>query len=165
MSQHRNEVVVVESTPVEHLSTPSDQGDGVLELDFVTLDRIVNDVITEDQNSEFARFTRVSEDGREPLAAVMSFMASNCTYRALSVICQGNNWRRIAFALGLVFHTSEHIPLRVQIARGHDRLRDLVTTCVTDLRREGRNNLLDEYGGAYSRMVQRLFTSHGHQAP
>ncbi|MEK7201365.1 MAG: hypothetical protein AAB737_01895, partial [Patescibacteria group bacterium] len=119
MSQHRDEVVVLESTPVEHLSTPSDQGGGMLELDFGILDRIVNDVITEDQNSEFARFTRVSEEGRESLAAVMSFMASNCTYRALSVICQGNNWRRIAFALGLVFHTSEHIPLRVQIARGH----------------------------------------------
>lgn len=172
LSQERREKTLAESIPAKHRPKSLDQHDDVVELQFG--DESVQEALCEaydnrgrvmeepilEKNSGSAHFSRMSEEGREPLAAVMSFMVSNCTYRALSVICQGNNWRKIAFALGMVFHTSETIPLRVQIARGHDRLRDLVTTCMTDLRRQNRWAPLNT-----DRLIQRLFTSHGYSAP
>ncbi len=168
MSQDRRESVVGAAF-AEHLSTPMDQGgNSELEVAEAQLDQQFAEV--SNNLAEYGRFTRISEEGREPFSAVMSFMTANCTLRALRTICHGNNWQKIASTLALVFHTSEDVPLKVQKARGYDRLRDLVTTCVTDLRRENTARAESKLSvhslpDGYDRLIERLFTSHGHQAP
>lgn len=119
-------------------------------------------LIPEDGISELANFTRSSEDGCELLMAVMSFMVAGKPYRALKIICRGNNSLPIASALSSVFHSGEAIPLRNLKAKGYDRLRDLVTTCVTDLR--GNLNCPDPPEN-YDLLIHRLFKSRGYPAP
>lgn len=125
---------------------------------------------------ELGQFVRMAHEGREPLAAVMSFMVADRAYQTLEIIVRGNNnYQKIACALALIFHTAKDIPLRVQKARGYDRLRNLVTTCVTRIRRhhnaawqENEIRLidpLDAYPDGYLRLIEKLFTSHGHPAP
>lgn len=105
-------------------------------------------------------FNNLASQGSEPLVVVMAFMMGNQTFRALEVICRGNNWRDMAYALSVFFHRGDNVPLRIQKARGYDRLRGLVSTCVYDLNHEWKT-----FPNGYERLVQRLFTSLGYAAP
>ena len=139
------EEVIMESTPVENMVTPEDDQGQVVELDFGC-----------QPGYDEYRFKAMAAEGLEPFMTVMSYMAVSQTYNALSVICRGNNWQRVAFALSVVFHSGEDIAINVQKAKGYDRLRELVTTCVVDLRKENRALPSD-----CDRLVHRLFTSRG----
>ncbi len=174
-----SQVSIMESVPTtEKFSAPPDQDSAVVtdlgesmayaepweDNDVLSAEVVAVAEAIPVKDSEAVYFAKMSEDGREPLAAVMSFMISGCTYRALAVVCRNDNYRKIAFALGRIFHTSDNIPTRVQIARGYDRLRNLVTTCINDLRQENRGSVHGLYG-AYNQLIERLFTSHGYKAP
>jgi hypothetical protein len=91
-------------------------------------------------------------------------MLAENSFLALEVICRGNNWQKIACALAGIFHGAEHISrqidLRVLKARGYDRLRGMVATCVAGIR---ANDLRLPDG--YDRLANRLFTSQGLPVP
>lgn len=143
-----DEICLSEVTPADNLVTPDDDQGQVVELDFGPSDPL----------AQAQRFKAMAAEGLEPFMNVMSYMAVERTYNALSVICRGNNWQRVAFALSVVFHSGENIAINVQKAKGYDRLRELVTTCVVDLRKENRDLPRD-----CDRLVHRLFTSRGIQ--
>jgi hypothetical protein len=119
---------------------------------------------SENEWREWEKIAKLMEEGVELLSPVMTFTLSNKTYRALEVVCRGNNWQKIAFALAGIFHAAEYfsrrIDLRVLKARGYDRLRGLVEVCVFDLRHSDHKLPND-----YNRLVERLYTSQGRQAP
>ena len=144
-----DEICLSEITPTDNLVTPNDDQGQVVELDFGPSEHL--NPLAEEQ-----RFKAMAAEGLEPFMTVMSYMAVSQTYNALSVICRGNNWQRVAFALSVVFHSGEDIAINVQKAKGYDRLRELVTTCVVDLRKENR-----DLPGDCDRLVHRLFTSRG----
>lgn len=115
---------------------------------------------TEASRSECDRFEDMASDGELLFAVVYNSMAFGLTCCALKMICQDNNWQKISCALARTFHTNDYMPLSAKKARGRDRLRDLVTTCVTNLRDEGHG-----LPPGYDRLVQQLFTSEGRMAP
>ncbi len=114
--------------------------------------------------SEFGKFCHMADDGREPLMAVASFFLAENTFSAMEIICRGNNWQTISCALGGMFHIAEYnsrqIDLRVLKARGYDRLRGIVSTCMADL-----FSLDLRLPNGYDRLVNRLFTSQGLPTP
>ncbi len=116
------------------------------------------------ESEDFRCFLKMAEEGREPLAAVMSFMIAERPFRALRVICSGNNWQKVVSALAVVFHLSDYSMSLISIgalkARGYQLLRNLVRNCVADLNRAGYK--LPE---GYPRLAERLFESQGLQAP
>lgn len=146
-----DEICLSEVTPTDKLVTPEDDQGQVVELDFGPSEHL--NPLAEEQ-----RFKAMAAEGLEPFMTVMSYMAVEQTYNALSVICRSNNWQRVAFALSVVFHSGENVAINVQKAKGYDRLRELVTTCVVDLRKENRDLPRD-----CDRLVHRLFMSRGIQ--
>ncbi len=83
------------------------------------------------ENSEVDRFARLGDEGSEPLMAVMAFMVSERPDRALEVICRGNNWQKIAFALAGIFcggaFYNKEASFAALKATGYQRLREIVT--------------------------------------
>jgi hypothetical protein len=94
----------------------------------------------------------------------MAFMVAENSFLALKTICHGNNWQKVASTLSAVFHTGDYlsrgIDSRVLKARGYDRLRELVSSCVADLRDDDLR-----FPDGYDRMVNRLFASQGLPTP
>ena len=117
-----------------------------------------------DEKSEFGKFMRMVDESREAFMATMNFLIAENDYRALEVICRGNNWQGIAFGIANMFHRGQYndheIDLRVLKAKGYDHLRGIVADCVQDLRGQDRR-----MPDGYDRLVNRLFTSHGLPTP
>lgn len=114
-----------------------------------------------EENSEFAHFERLADQGYEHYHAVVEWIRFDNPYEALSVICDNDNWQGIAFALGKMFY--ENADQNAKIANGHKLLRELVISCVSRLRSLWLEGC--EYPDTYDHMIDRVFQSHGYPAP
>jgi hypothetical protein len=152
----RNDRAVLEQLGFETAGVVEEQEGQTVLLDFGDEEHLA----TPGGLSEYGRFCHAAEEGAGALLYVTSCMVNSRTFNALCTIGSGDNWQKIASALAVMFHTADNQQLRVQKAKGYDRLRDLVTTCVTDLRREN-HPLPDNYG----KLAERLFASRGYQLP
>jgi len=84
-------------------------------------------------------FYRLAEEGAVTAHSIMSLQLINPRegYTALKIICHGQNWQKIAYALAVAFH-GKTIGHRKK-ASGYERLREIVCTCVANiLEDEGR---------------------------